>query len=273
MKSKNLANNDGLHVSRKVHGDHLILSPITKRIAIGVPNEGYTQPLAYDNHLTFLFHLGVLQERWKHENRAIRYTFGFHTVGRLLTAMAREKLVEEAIKDGSDYILMIDDDMLLPPNFIEALIADIEEKPEIDILAPLAFMRNAPHYAVMYTTIEGYDHKEHQPYFVNNFVKKYPKDKLVECDAVGFGAALIKIEMVKKLKAPYFMSTTGTGEDIWFCVRSKQDADARIFMDTRIKLGHLGNPRIIDEEYFEEYIKNTGHEIPDVPHKYLVENT
>jgi hypothetical protein len=242
--------------------------PIIKRIAISIPNEGLTQPLAYDNHLTFLFHLGVLQEQWKQQNRPIQYQFGFFTVGRLLTAMAREKLVSEALKANFDYILMIDDDMLLPPNYIESMIADIESKPEIDILAPLAFMRNPPHYAVIYTTIEGYDQKEHQAYYVNNFVKNYPKDKLVECDAVGFGSVLIKMDMVKKMNAPYFMSTTGTGEDIWFCVKAKQDVGARIFMDTRIKLGHLGNPRIIDEEYFQNYITETKHEILDVPYKY-----
>lgn len=272
MKTKNLAKQFSPDVSRKVHQGGILLSPTVKTIVIGIPNEGFTQPLAYDNHLTLLFHLGTLQERWKNEGRKIQYQFCFYTVGRLLTAMAREKLVEAAIKEKADYILMIDDDMLLPVNFIEQMIDDIETKPEIDILAPLAFMRNPPHYAVIYTTIEGYDQKEHQPYFINNFVKNYPKDKLVECDAVGFGSVLIKMDMVKKLQAPYFMSTTGTGEDIWFCVKAKQDAGARVFMDTRIKLGHLGNPRIIDEEYYTNYIKETNHPIPDVPHKYSIES-
>lgn len=118
------------------------MTPIIKKCAISVPNEGYTQPLAYDNHLTFMFHLGVLQETWKHQNRPIQYEFYFYTVGRLLTAMAREKLVEHSLFGGMDYILFYDDDMLLPSNFMEAMIADIETKPEIDVLAPLAFMRN-----------------------------------------------------------------------------------------------------------------------------------
>jgi len=272
MNTKNLAKQSPLDVSRKVHQGGFMLNPIIKKIAISVPNEGYTQPLAYDNHLTFLFHLGVLQERWKHEHRPIQYEFYFYTVGRLLTAMAREKLVENAISGGVDYILMYDDDMLLPANFMELMIEDIEKKPEIDILAPLAFMRNPPHYAVMYTTIEGYDQKSHQPYFINNFVKKYPKNTLVECDAVGFGSVLIKMDMIKRMSSPYFMSTTGTGEDIYFCTMAKQHANARIFMDTRIKLGHLGAPRIIDEDYFEDYLKKTNQDFPEVPHKYLIES-
>lgn len=236
---------------------------------MSIPSEGHTVPEAYDNHLVLSFHLGALQEKWKNENRPIQYEFYWFTVGRLLTALAREKLMEQALAGGMDYIFMYDDDMILPIDIMEHLIADIEEHPEIDVLAPLAFMRNAPHYAVIYTTIEGYDQESHKPYFINNFVKNYPKNTLTECDAVGFGAVLINLEMVKKMKDPYFFSTTGSGEDIYFCMKAKQEADARIFMDTRIKLGHLGKQIVIDEEYFEKWVKENNHEIPDVPHKYL----
>ena len=245
--------------------------PITKKVAISIPSEGHTLPESYDNHLVLSFHLGVLQEQWKHENRPIQYEFYWFTTGRLLTAMAREKLVLEALNGGMDYIFMYDDDMVLPIDAVEHLLIDIENKPEIDVVAPLAFMRNPPHYAVIYTTTEGYDQENHQPYFVNNFVKNYPKDTLVECDAVGFGAVLIKMDIVRKMKPPYFFSTTGSGEDIYFCMKSRQEAGARIFMDTRVKLGHLSKPPIIDEAYFEKWIADNKHEIPDVPHKYLSE--
>ena len=77
------------------------------------------------------------------------------------------------------------------------------------------------------------------------------------------------MDIIKKMKPPYFFSTTGSGEDIYFCMKSRQEAGARIFMDTRVKLGHLGKPIIIDEAYFEKWIKDNKHEIPDVPHKYI----
>lgn len=245
--------------------------PIIKRIAMSIPSEGHTLPEAYDNHLVLAFHLGALQEKWKNENRPIQYEFYWYTVGRLLTAMAREKLVQEALKTNMDYIIMYDDDMLLPIDMVERMIEDVENNPQIDVLAPLAHMRNAPHYAVIYTTTEGYDDKAHAPYFVNNFVKNYPKDTLTECDAVGFGAVMINMNTVRKMTPPYFFSTTGTGEDIYFCIKAKQDAGARIFMDTRIKLGHLSAPRVIDEEYYLNWIKENNHEIEEVPHKYLQE--
>lgn len=236
---------------------------------MSIPSEGHTLPEAYDNHLVLSFHLGALQERWKNENRPIQYEFYWYTAGRLLTALAREKLMEQALNSGMDYIFMYDDDMILPIDTVEYLLGDMEKHPEMDVVAPLAFMRNPPHYAVIYTTVEGYDQAVHQEYFINHFVKNYPKDTLTECDAVGFGAVLIKLEMVRKMKPPYFFSTTGTGEDIYFCMKSRKEADARIFMDTRVKLGHIAKPQIIDEAYFEKWVKDNKHEIPDVPHKYL----
>lgn len=247
------------------------IKPIIKKIAMSIPSEGHTLPEAYDNHLVLSFHLGVMQEQWKAENRPIQYEFYWYTTGRILTALAREKLMEEAIKGGMDYILMYDDDMILPIDMVECMIQDMEQNPQIDILAPLAHMRNAPHYAVIYTTTEGYDEDNHTPYFTNAFVKNYPKDTLTECDAVGFGAVMIKLDMVKNMKPPYFFSTTGSGEDIYFCMKARQEADARVFMDTRIKLGHISAPRIIDEEYYEKWIEDNDHEIEDVPHKYTQE--
>lgn len=247
------------------------MTPIIKKIAVSIPSEGMTLPEAYDNRLVWAFHLGVWQEKMMRENAPIQYQFYWYTAGRLLTAMAREKLITEALKNDMDYIFMVDDDMLTPLDIMEKLLQDVEEHPEIDVLAPLAFMRNPPHYAVIYTTTEGYDENHHVPYFMNNFVKKYPKNKLVECDAVGFGAVLIKMSMIRKMKPPYCFSTTGSGEDIYFCMKSKQEAGARIFMDTRVKLGHLSKPPIIDEEYFEKWIKDNDHQILDVPHKYLSE--
>ena len=35
------------------------------------------------------------------------------------------------------------------------------------------------------------------PYYINTFDKYYPKDCLVEADAVGFGAVCIRMDMVK----------------------------------------------------------------------------
>lgn len=237
------------------------------KVAIGIPNEGVTKPEAYDNHLVLAFHLGAWQTRMQYEKRSPRYEFYWHTVGRLLTPYAREKLTERALLNDMDYIIMFDDDMLLPLDMVECMLQDMEERPEIDVLSALAFMRNPPHFPVMYSVTEGYDHTVHAPFYIREIVKNYPKDKLVECDATGFGAVCIRMSLIKKMKSPYFMSTSQAGEDVLFCYNAKKSG-ARIFMDTRIKLGHLSNPFSIDEDYFKKYANDNKIEIPDIPSKY-----
>jgi hypothetical protein len=241
---------------------------IVYKVAVSVPNEAYIQTAAYDNHILVAAHHGILEEKMRQEGISPRYEFYRFSTGRLLTQLAREKLMEVALKEDMDFVIMYDSDMLLPLDTIEALLQDMVDHPEIDVLAPLAFMRNPPHYAVIYNVIEGYDGNRHQEYYYNQYVKKYPKNKLVECDAVGFGAACIRLSFVReKMKAPFFMSTTPTGEDIFFCVNAKK-AGGRIFMDTRIKLGHIANAPIIDEDYAEKWWKDNKHDMGKEDTKY-----
>lgn len=242
------------------------------RVAIGIPVAGDTQPESFDNLLLFAQWVGSWDKQMEMENAPIQYQFYWYSTGRILTAFARERLVDEAIKTKCDYMLMIDNDMLLPPEYIKKMFENLQKHPEIDILAPLAFMRNSPHYPVIFKCTEGYDGNRGVAYYVNEVVKNYPKDQLIECDAVGFGSVLINMRILKKMEPPYFMSTTGSGEDIWFCNQARKYANARIFVDTRIKLGHLGNPIIIDEEYAMKHWKDKGHNMDDdKPYKYSYE--
>lgn len=239
------------------------------KVVISIPSEGHTLPESYDNHMNVAKHIGGLEVEWRYQNKIPRYEFYWHTAGRLLTAAARERLAEAALEGGMDFMIMFDDDMTLPIDFVESMLLDLEFHPEIDVVGALAFMRNPPHYPVMYTAVEGYDNIHHREYFANEYVRNYPRNKLVECDAVGFGGVCIRMDTLRRMNPPYFFSTTGSGEDIYFCYKAKKEAGARIFMDTRIKLGHLMNPKICDEEYHDKYNKENKVEVPDKPHKYL----
>lgn len=223
------------------------------KVVIAIPNEGATQWMAYDNHSLLMIHLGQIAERSKHEpvtkDGAIFEFFHF-TAGRMLTPAAREALADNALEAGMDYMLMIDDDMICPMDLFERLYDH-----NVDVVAPLAFTRNAPHYAVIYECETGTDPVSRQDYFINHYARNYPENQLVRCDAVGFGSALINMDVIKKMKKPYFMSTCGTGEDILFCYNA-QKVGAKVYMDTATKLGHIGAPVIIDEAYAKHYWKN-----------------
>lgn len=263
---------------------------------MSIPSEGHTLPEAYDNHLVHSQRTAQWEEKWKQENQIfklreyiklnstpkdykqfladhpgikgiefhpVRFEIYWYTAARLLTQMARERLIRTALNEEMDFILMYDDDMILPLDMAQQMLMDMVRHEQITVLAPLAFMRNPPHYAVIYNVVKGYDAKQAMGYYINTHYKNYPKDKLVQCDAVGFGAACVRLDFVReKMQAPYFMSTAQTGEDILFCTKVKE-AGGTVFMDTRIKLGHLMNPAIIDEEYFAQYAKDHPEHAPN----------
>lgn len=210
------------------------------KVVIGIPTAGYTQPEALHSIWYQAFHLGKLQA----ENP--RFEFFFCPRGRMYVAMNREVIMEKAIEMGADYVFMVDDDMLFKADIFETLL-----KHDVDLCAALAFTRNHPHLPVMYQSSEGYDPIEHRDYYRLDWIRNYPKNKLVEVDAVGFGCVLINTKIVRKMERPYFMSSTGTGEDITFCVNFKK-AGGRIFTDTSCVIGHLGNPPLIDDESYDK---------------------
>lgn len=224
------------------------------KVAIAIPNNGYTQVESYENRLQNMLHLGILQERCKQENRPIQYEFAFFVQGRLYTPLAREEAAKHALNGNCDYLLFIDDDMICPHDMFEKMIAH-----DVDIVGALAFTRNPPHKAVMYSCVDGYDPITRQNYFINHYVLNYPKGKLVECDAIGFGCVLIKMDVFKTIPQPWFALCSNSGEDITFCYEAKKHG-FRVFMDTALPVGHLGNPICVTEDYARNYWKTAGLE-------------
>lgn len=226
------------------------------KVMFAIPNEGHTEPEAYDDRMCMSFRLGVLEvlsglgmSEWEGhhfeypENE--RFKFYISSVGKVFTALARERIAEYALSAGVDYLFMIDDDMICPVDIFERLY-----RHNVDIVAPIAFTRYAPHKPVIYNLMRGFDHFEKKEFYINHAVLDYPRDTLVQCDAIGFGAVLIKSRVLRSLNKPWFMTTSGAGEDIHFC-HSAGKAGFKIYCDTSTKLGHLGTPHLITEETFD----------------------
>ncbi len=232
------------------------------RVLVGFPHEGMTSSEVYCNRLANLKHLGHLEERGKLLNENPRFEFYLKTCGRMHVHVARDEMAKATLAMEADYLFMIDDDMVAEDNLFEKLYAD-----ERDIVAPLAFTRNFPHRPVMYSCIEGWDATLQMYTFVNHSVIRYPKDTLTQCDAVGFGAVLIKTHVLRAMKPPYFMNPNKTGEDISFCYEAKK-LGFLTWMDTRIKLGHLSHPAIITEEYVEKQREMYGISTQDFEKRY-----
>lgn len=225
-----------------------------KRVLVGIPLKGHTPARSYHDRMLMWKHLGGQEAVDFYEKKDPRYVFSLGAVGEILVPYARERLAEAAVSSGCDYLFMIDDDMLAPPDLFYRLAAH-----DKDIVAALAFTRNPDHKPVIYETVEGFSHESGKSYGFTRFVNNYPRNKLVECDAVGFGAVLIKTSVFKKLPQPWFFGMERTGEDITLCVKAKKQG-LGVFMDTSIKLGHLGANCIITEEYSDAWNKLTPEE-------------
>jgi hypothetical protein len=239
-------------------------------VMISIPNMGYTAVEAYGNRLTNFLKMGIMQrdrllrskargllseeqfETFFGDKEVLQpFNFYFVQVGRMFTPAAREEAAKKALEYDCDFLFMVDDDMICPDDLFLKL---YRHKDVADVVAPLAFTRNAPYKPVCYASVEGWDAVNKEPYFINNTVMNYQRNKLMEVDAVGFGAALINVNILRKIQQPWFMSSEGTGEDILFCYKVKH-AGGKVFMDTSVKIGHIGHPQIITEEFVDEYRK------------------
>jgi hypothetical protein len=224
------------------------------KVVVGFPLKGHTPPMSYHDRMLMMMHLGDRQAADFYEKKDPRYVFSLACVGEILVPYAREVICQTALDMDADYVLMIDDDMLCMPDLFYQLV-----KNDKDICAALAFTRNADHKAVAYQVIEGKDPGTGNHFYQNVYVLNYPRNTLFECDAVGFGAVLIKTELLKKIPKPWFMGLVGTGEDITFCYKAKK-AGFQVWMDSRLKLGHLSGPTVITEEYSDKWQKLTLEE-------------
>lgn len=219
------------------------------KVVIGIPLMGGTPAASYHDRMLMMKYLGHREEHDYYEKTNPRYCFSLNAAGDILVQYAREIFADSVINMDADYLLMIDDDMLAPPDLFYQLAAN-----DKDICAALAFTRNPDHKPVIYDVIEGFDPVTKKEFYVNKFSMNYPRNTLVQCDAVGFGAVLIKRKVIEAMKAPRFMGLQGCGEDITFCYKAKK-LGFEVWMDTRVKLGHLGAPTIITEDYHDAWTK------------------
>lgn len=231
--------------------DVLELPKKSLKVVVGIPLMGGTPSASYHDRMMMFKYLGHREEHDFQKGIFPHYCFTLNVTGDILVQYARERFAQSVIECDADYLFMIDDDMLAPPDLFYQLAAN-----DKDICAALAFTRNPDHKPVIYDVIDGRDPVTGKEYYINKFSMNYPRNTLVECDAVGFGAVLIKRKVIEAVKEPRFMGLAGCGEDITFCHKAKK-LGFEVWMDTRVKLGHLGAPTVITEDYHDEWTRLT----------------
>ncbi len=184
----------------------------------------------------------------------------FNATGTLIVDQ-RAKLAVRALQTGADWLLWVDSDMRFPPESLEALMA-----------------HDLPIVGVNYVT------KEHPCSPVAGRIndkkewKKVPtletSEGLEEVTATGFGLMLIKTDVLRKMRPPWFQigyiqqSMRLLGEDVHFCMHAKEEAGALTMIDHDLskRVGHIG-------QYMYTWRDAVGYEEPQfVPDEQIARN-
>ena len=111
------------------------------KILIGINNLTSVSQLAYANHCQFWFRLG--------RNLGADYQFGLCNPRRMSIDRMRNFAGKAAIELNFDYLLFIDDDVLLPFNAVQRLI-----EADKDIIAGVTYIRGYPYHPMIFNFID-----------------------------------------------------------------------------------------------------------------------
>ena len=143
---------------------------------------------------------------------------------------ARNLLAREAVDSDADRVLWIDSDMVFDDDLMIRLGDDLDAG--WDMVAGIYFRRELPTSPLVYSDIKGAAGKA-------QVWENYPRDCVFKCAGYGFGAVMMKTELLKKLGDYAFTPMNHLSEDLSFCARAL-DAGALIGCDSRVKVGHVG---------------------------------
>jgi hypothetical protein len=157
-----------------------------------------------------------------------------------------------------DWIIFIDDDMTFQPDAIRRLV-ETQQEHDLDMVGALCFQRGEPYQPTLYM-------RESATAGNYVFLEDWERDSVVEVDATGMAFVLITKRLLLKIAGEfpdrmqrqagrppsYFRwDEKGFGEDMTFCQDVKK-AGGKIFVDTSIKTGHIGEITITEENFLRE---------------------
>lgn len=173
-------------------------------------------------------------------------------------------------KMDGDWILFVDSDMTWQPSDLRTLV-ETQQRWDLDVVGGLCFQRAAPYQPTMYRKAANEEHGY-------TFLEEWTPDAAVEVDATGMAFCLIHkrvfdrilrqntgegfpaLEIRRNMPPPPFFKWTGEyGEDFQFC-REVKEAGCRIFVDTSVKVGHIGSVTITEETFLREIAFRTPEE-------------
>lgn len=193
----------------------------------------------YFNHLSVVY-------AW-----AKKHDFMFIGMQRMKVAAARERIMEEALQADCTHLFFMDADHILVDETLGLLL----EHKEAAMVSGLICKRSYPFETVAFKFVSGMNHGLVLAQLKAN-------GKLYDVDACPFGCNLLNLTKIKKLDIPYFADGKFRS-DISMCLKIRDELQEKIYVDSRVVVGHLGDAPIVfphtaqvmREEHVKELVK------------------
>lgn len=149
-------------------------------------------------------------------------------------AYARNLMALEAMKQGCDYLLMVDSDVIVPKDALEMLVG-------LDFCAGWYPRGTDPSMTNVAKKVQsGYG----DCYSVDEMEELAESGvDWVEAKGCGMGCAIVRTQLFERLPHPWFKfedypSGNCFGEDYWFCQQARS-AGMSVYVSPKVKCGHV----------------------------------
>lgn len=167
--------------------------------------------------------------------RPSNFSFSYECVWDGSVTENRQRLTERAIEKGSKYLVLFDDDMILPLHTLNRLVDDLATLPDAAIVTGLICKKRPegdPEIFKSWNSGRYWDWK---------------KDVVEEIWACGAACMAIDLDYVRKMKSPYWIDETvhyrnvqtEFTEDLNFCRKIQDETGGKVYLDTHVICGHL----------------------------------
>lgn len=162
----------------------------------------------------------------------------------------RELILRRAVEMRVDFLLMLDDDMVIPSDAVEKLYATLVEHPDAALAGALYYGRDG----IRPMIVGGWDAKD----TTRGWIPAFRDDRASEVDGIGFGCVLLRVASLGPLRPPYCSTQVYIeraaarvricNEDFLLSERLRQ-AGFRILLHGGVRCGH--------------YVREAGRAMPE----------
>jgi hypothetical protein len=201
------------------------------KVLIGINVLESVNSFVYQSHIKFFTNLKLNNPEDQ---------FMLFTPYRMAIDSMRNMAAKIAIEHKCDYIMFIDDDVCITPNTY-----DILKKADKDIIMALTYIRGYPFAPMFFKAFEQIvdDSGVKREYLTtyDDYKEHINDEGIVKCAAVGFSCVLIKMDVIKAVAPPYFLTGPNHTEDVYFCNKARYtlEPEPEIYCHTGVSTTHI----------------------------------